>query len=46
VRSKLELSEDGKALNYFEAADFEISLTPASVTDAAKSLSANMFKGG
>jgi DNA-binding transcriptional ArsR family regulator len=46
VRSKLELSEDGKALNYFEATDFEIRLTPASVTEAAKSLSANMFKGG
>ena len=45
VTSKLELSDDGKALNYFEAADFEINLTPASVTQAVKSLSANMFKG-
>lgn len=45
VTSKLELSDDGKALNYFEATDFEIDLTPASVTKAVKSLSANMFKG-
>jgi DNA-binding transcriptional ArsR family regulator len=45
VTSKLELSDDGKALNYFEATDFEINLTPASVTQAVKSLSANMFKG-
>ena len=45
VTSKLELSDDGKALNYFEAADFEINLTPPSVTQAVKSLSANMFKG-
>ncbi|HEX5258212.1 MAG TPA: helix-turn-helix domain-containing protein [Sphingomicrobium sp.] len=45
VTSKLELSDDGKALNYFEAIDFEINLTPASVTEAVKSLSANMFKG-
>jgi predicted transcriptional regulator len=45
VTSKLELSEDGKALNYFEATDFEIDLTPASVTEAVKSLSANMPRG-
>ena len=45
VTSKLELSDDGKALNYFEATGFEISLTPASIAEAAKSLSANMFKG-
>ena len=45
VTSKLELSEDGKALNYFEVADFEIDLTPASVTEAVKSLSENMIRG-
>jgi DNA-binding transcriptional ArsR family regulator len=45
VTSKLELSDDGKALNYFEAADFRIDLTPASVTEAAKLLSAGTFKG-
>jgi DNA-binding transcriptional ArsR family regulator len=45
VTSKLELSDDGKALNYFEATDFEIGLTPASVKEAVKSLSANMLRG-
>ncbi|HTC14609.1 MAG TPA: winged helix-turn-helix domain-containing protein [Steroidobacteraceae bacterium] len=41
VTSKLELSDDGKALNYFEAADFAINLTPAFVAKAVKSLSAS-----
>ena len=45
VRSKLELSEDGKALNFFEATDFRIGLTPVSVREAVKSLSANMLRG-
>jgi predicted transcriptional regulator len=31
VSSKLELSADGKALNYFEVAKFAIELTPASI---------------
>jgi len=35
------LSDDGKALNYFEAADFAINLTPAFVAKAVKSLSAS-----
>jgi DNA-binding transcriptional ArsR family regulator len=38
VTSKLELSQDGKALNYFEVSDFEFALTPASIARAAKSL--------
>ena len=38
VTSKLELSADGKALNYFEVADFEVLLTPAAITEAAASL--------
>lgn len=42
VTSKLELSDDGKALNYFEVTDFEIKLTPAAVTHAVKSLSPNI----
>lgn len=45
VTSKLELSDDGKALNFFEATDFQLDLTPASVEEAVKSLSAKMFKG-
>ena len=40
VTSKLELSEDGKALNYFEVTDFALHLTPAAVADAAKTLTA------
>lgn len=38
VSSKLELSEDGKALNYFEATNFAYELTPALIAEAAKSL--------
>ena len=45
VTSKLEVSDDGKALNFFEATEFQIDLTPASITKAVKSLSANTFKG-
>src|SRR5271166_6388911 len=35
VTSKLELSQDGKALNYFEAGSFELELTPAAIAEAA-----------
>lgn len=38
VASQLELSADGKALNYFEAADFALTLTPAAIALAAASL--------
>ncbi len=38
VTSKLELSNDGKALNYFEVAEFAIDLTPAAIVEAAKTL--------
>ncbi|HEY0065407.1 MAG TPA: winged helix-turn-helix domain-containing protein [Telluria sp.] len=38
VTSKLELSDDGKALNYFEASDFALELTPAAIAAAAVSL--------
>src|SRR5579862_5063821 len=38
VTSKLELSQDGKALNYFEVTEFAIHLTPAAVADAAQTL--------
>jgi hypothetical protein len=30
---------DGKALNYFEVADFSFTLTPVMIAEAAKSLS-------
>jgi DNA-binding transcriptional ArsR family regulator len=40
VTSKLELSKDGKALNYFEVAEFAFHVTPAALADAAKTLTA------
>ena len=44
VTSKLELSSDGKALNYFEVADFDFELTPSAIVKAAKSLTASSTK--
>lgn len=44
VTSKLELSGDGKALNYFEVADFNFELSPAAIVKAAKSLTATSTK--
>jgi predicted transcriptional regulator len=41
VASKLELSEDGKALNYFEVSSFNLELTPALIAEAVKSLTNN-----
>src|ERR1051325_9547065 len=38
VTSKLELSDDGKALNYFEVTNFNIALTPATIIKAVKTL--------
>ena len=38
VTSKLELSQDGKALNYFEVRKFDFELTPSAIALAAKSL--------
>ncbi len=38
VTSRLELSRDGKALNYFEVNKFDVELTPAAISEAAKSL--------
>jgi len=38
VVSKLELSQDGKALNYFEVRHFDLELTPAAIAAAARSL--------
>jgi len=41
VVSQMELSADGKALNYFDVSDFSIDLTPAVIAEAAQSLSTN-----
>jgi len=38
VTSQLELSADGKALNYFEVAPFALDLTPETIARAAASL--------
>jgi DNA-binding transcriptional ArsR family regulator len=38
VTSKLELSAEGKALNFFEVTPFVLSLSPGAIADAAKSL--------
>jgi len=38
VASKLELSGDGKALNYFEVTGFQLDLSPAAIAQAAASL--------
>ncbi len=40
VTSKLELSADGTALNYFEIADFTVELTPSTIVAAAETLPA------
>ena len=39
VRGRLEVSPEGRALNFFEVVPFELSLTPSTVADAARSLS-------
>ena len=41
VTSKMELSQDGKALNYFEVSNFDIALTPAAIAEAVKTLTTN-----
>jgi predicted transcriptional regulator len=38
VSSKLELSPDGKALNFFEVTEFGIELTPSAIAKAAATL--------
>jgi DNA-binding transcriptional ArsR family regulator len=39
VTSQLELSSDGKALNFFQVAPFDVTLNPSAIADAARSLS-------
>jgi predicted transcriptional regulator len=38
VKGELELSSDGKAMKFFEVAPFAIELTPASIREAAQTL--------
>jgi predicted transcriptional regulator len=44
VTSQLELSQDGKALNYFEVAGFALQVTPASIAAGAKTLTVSVTK--
>src|SRR5919202_3384587 len=39
VVGKLELSEDGKAMKFYEVADFDLRLTASAVADAVRTLS-------
>lgn len=41
VSSQLELSVDGKALNFFDVSDFNLAITPAMIAAAVQSLSNN-----
>jgi DNA-binding transcriptional ArsR family regulator len=38
VSGTLELSEEGKAMKYFEVTDFALRLTPAAIAEAAQTL--------
>jgi ArsR family transcriptional regulator len=40
IVGSLELSDDGKAMKYFEVADFDIHLNASAIVDAAQTLSA------
>ncbi|MES2319085.1 MAG: helix-turn-helix domain-containing protein [Pseudomonadota bacterium] len=42
VSSELELSDDGKARNYFVANNFDFAITPAAIAAAAQSLTTNL----
>jgi predicted transcriptional regulator len=42
VSSKLELSEDGKAHNYFEVRSFDLEITPTAIAKVAPSLTSKV----
>ncbi|RKP47608.1 ArsR family transcriptional regulator [Trinickia fusca] len=44
VKSRLEISEEGKALNYYEVVPFQIELTPSVIAEAARTLAASPSK--
>ena len=46
VVGSLELSDDGKAMKFYEVTPFTLTLTPASLADAAASLSPEARKEG
>ncbi|RJG15238.1 ArsR/SmtB family transcription factor [Massilia cavernae] len=44
VTSQLELSDGGKAFNYFEVSNFNFELTPTAIAEAVKTLTINLEK--
>ena len=44
VTSRLELSQDGKALNYFDVVRFKLSLTPAAIEAAVRAAASPLEK--
>lgn len=38
VTSKMELSEDGKAMNYYEVVPFALNLSPENISEAVNTL--------
>ncbi|MFD0619890.1 ArsR/SmtB family transcription factor [Paenibacillus sp. GCM10027629] len=44
VSSQMELSDDGKALNYFEVTNFVFEFSPTTIAEATKSLTKNPEK--
>jgi len=40
VTSQIEVSDDGKAMKFYEVAPFTLTLTPASIVEAARTLGA------
>ncbi|TEB11399.1 Helix-turn-helix domain protein [Pelotomaculum sp. FP] len=45
VTSKMELSEDGKAMNYYEITPFALHLSPESIAEAVKTLTIKKTAG-
>ena len=43
VKSKLELSADGKAMNYYEVTPFVLCLSPNSIAEAMKPINVKKF---
>jgi predicted transcriptional regulator len=41
VTSYIEVSDDGKAMKYYQVAPFSVHLTPESISDAARTLGAS-----
>jgi len=40
VRNRMEISDDGKAMKFYEVRDFDLRIAPSVIADAAKTLGA------